>query len=134
MAINNFATENTVVVVNGREITDWGETDPPISEAPIDPRAVLRRGLGGNAVRLDRINPGRSVTLNINPGSPDAAYLQGLFNSRANITYARTVIGTLENAIGAEGVMVNDGTTGRGGVTITDRQFVIEFNSWTELA
>lgn len=134
MAINNFSTENTVVVVNGRQIQDWGETDPPISEAPIDPRAVLRRGLGGNAVRLDRLNPGRTVTLNINPGSADASYLQALFTSRANITYTRTNIGTLENAIGSEGVMVNDGTVGRGGVTITDKQFIIEFNSWTEIS
>lgn len=134
MALNNFSTDQTVITVNGREITDWGDTDPPISEAPIDPRGVLRRGLGGNAVRLDRINPGRTVTLNINPGSPDASYLQGLFNSRANLTYTRTIIGSLENSVGSEGMMVNDGTVGRGGVTVTDRQFVMEFNAWTELA
>lgn len=134
MAINNFSTDQTVVTVNGREITDWGDTDPPISEAPIDPRGVLRRGLGGNAVRLDRINPGRTVTLSLNPGSPDAAYLQGLFNSRVNITYTRTVIGSLENVVASEGMLINDGTTGRGGVTVTDRQFTFEFNKWVEAA
>lgn len=132
MAINNFSTSNTVVTVQGREITDWGETDPPISEAPIDPKSVVRRGLGGNAVRLDRINPGRTVTLSLNPGSPDASFLQGLFNSGANITYSRTVIGSLENAIGDQGAIVNDGTTGRGGQTVTDAVFVFEFNSWLE--
>lgn len=133
MSLNNYAVEQIVVTVNGREITDWGETDPPISEAPIDPKSVLRRGLGGNAIRLDRLNPGRTVTLNINPGSPDAAYLQGLFNSNANITYTRQVIGTLENVVGSEGVMTNDGTVGRGGQTMTDDQFMIDFNSWTGL-
>lgn len=132
MAINNFATENTVVTVNGRVIQDFGDTDPPITEAPIDPTSVVRRGLGGNAVRLDRINPGRTVTLNLNPGSPDASYLQGLFLSKANITYTRQVIGSLENVLGDQGAIVNDGQTGRAGMTITDAQFIMEFNSWTE--
>lgn len=132
MALNNFATENTVVTVSGRVIQDWGDADPPITEAPIDPTSVVRRGLGGNAVRLDRINPGRTVTLNINPGSPDASYLQGLFASKANVTYSRMVIGSLEVASGSQGAIVNDGQTGRGGMTITDSQFIMEFNSWVE--
>ena len=133
MALNNFSTENTVITVNGREITDFGETDPPVSDSPIDPKSVLRRGLGGNAVRLDRNNPGREVTISLNPGSPDSAYMQGLFNSNANITFTKTIIGSLENAVGSEGVIVNDGSVGRGGQTITDDQYIIQFNSWTGL-
>lgn len=133
MSINDFSVAQTVVTINGREITDWGETNPPVNEAPIDPKGVLRRGLGGNAIRLDRNNPGRTVTISLNPGSDDASYMQGLFNSKANITYTRTVIGTLEDVVAAEGVIVNDGAMGRAGTTITDVQFTIEFNSWTEL-
>ncbi|WP_341232370.1 hypothetical protein [uncultured Methylophaga sp.] len=133
MALNNFSTENTVITVNGREITDFGETDPPVNDSPIDPKSVLRRGLGGNAVRLDRNNPGREVTISLNPGSPDSAYMQGLFNSNANITFTKTIIGSLENAVGSEGVIVNDGSVGRGGQTITDDQYIIHFNSWTGL-
>ena len=38
---------------------------PTYTDDEIDPKSVLRRGQGGNAVRLDRINPGRSVTINI---------------------------------------------------------------------
>lgn len=131
MSLNNFSTANSVVTVNGREITDWGETATPYSDEPIDARSTLRRGQGGNAVRLDRINPGRRVTLYLNPGSPDSAYLQGLFNSNANITLTWTQIGTLDAAVGAEGVMVNDGSRGRAGTTITDDQFIMEFNAWT---
>lgn len=131
MSVNNFSTDYIVVTVNGREIKDWGDNASPITESPIDPRSTLRRGMGGNAVRLDRINPGRAVTLSINPGSPDSSYLQGLFNSRANITYSRTVIGTLENAVGTEGVIINDGAVNRGGVTITDDEYMFEFNAWT---
>lgn len=131
MALNNFSTANSVVTVNGREITDWGETATPYQDEPIDQRSNLRRGQGGNALRLDRINPGRRVTLYLNPGSPDSAYLQGLYNSNANIELTWTQIGSLDAAVGAEGVMVNDGARGRAGTTISDDQFIIEFNVWT---
>lgn len=133
MSLANFSTDLTVVTLNGRQLTDWGENATPYTDEPIDPASALRRGLGGNAVRLDRKNPGRRVTLNLNPGSPDSAYVQGLFNSGANCTLSFTQIGTLENAIGTEGVIVNDAARGRAGMTITDDQFVIEFNGWTGL-
>jgi hypothetical protein len=133
MAVNNLSTDLFVVTVNGRIINDWGETDPPYTDDPIDQKATLRRGQGGNAVRLNRINAGRSVTLNINPASPDSAFLQGLFNSYADITFSYQVIGTLEGAVGTGGVMINDGQVGRGGQTITDDQYIIEFNTWTAL-
>ena len=88
--------------------------------------------MGGNAVRLDRINPGRRVTLSLNPGGADSAYMQGLLNSNANITYTRTVIGTLENAVGSEGAIVNDGAINRaGGNSISDDVFIMEFNAFT---
>lgn len=130
MALNNFSTELAVVTVNGRQIQDWGETATPYTDAPIDPKSQLRRGQGGSAVRLDRINPGRQVDLYLNPGSPDSAFMQGLYVSGANITLSFTQIGTLETAIGTEGVIVNDGQRGRAGSTITDDQFTIQFNLW----
>lgn len=133
MSLANFSTDLTVVTLNGRQLTDWGENATPYTDEPIDPTSALRRGLGGNAVRLDRKNPGRRVTLYLNPGSPDSAYVQGLFNSGANITLSFTQIGTLENAIGTEGVIVNDAARGRAGMTISDDQFIIEFNGWTGL-
>ena len=129
MALVNFSSEHNIVTVNGRQITDWGEGDP-ITEEPIDPKTVLRRGQGGNAVRLDRINPGRRVTLNLNPGSPDSAYMQGLLNSRVNISYTRHVTDTMEIVTASEGAIVNDGPLQRGGMTISDDQYVMEFNVW----
>ncbi len=132
MAINNLGTDLLTVSVNGRLISDWGNTDPAYTDAPIDPKSTLRRGQGGNAVRLDRINPGRTVTLNLNPGGPDSAYMQSLINSAQNITLSKTQIGTLETALGTEGVIVNDGQVGRGGQNITDDQYIIEFNGWTQ--
>lgn len=130
MALNNFSTEGSVVTVNGRLIKDWGETATPYTDEPIDAKSILRRGQGGNATRLDRINPGRRVNLYLNPGSADSAYLQALFTSNANITLSFTQVGTLETAIGSEGVMVNDGQRGRAGSSITDNQYIIEFNVW----
>lgn len=130
MSLNNFSNDLTVVTINGRQIQDWGETATPYTDAPIDPRSQLRRGQGGNAVRLDRQNPGREVNIYLNPGSSDSAYVQGLLNSNANITLTFTQIGTLETALGSEGVIVNDGQRGRGGSSITDDQFTMHFNIW----
>lgn len=131
MSLNNFSTDLFVVTVNGRVISDWGETATPFTDAPIDAKSQLRRGQGGNGVRLDRINPGREVNLFLNPGSPDGAFMQGLFNSNANITLSTTQIGTLEASVGTEGVITNDASVGRGGSTVSDDQFIIQFNSWT---
>ena len=78
MAINNFDVAGAIWTVNGRQVKDWGETDPPVSVDPIDDQRVLRRGLGGNATGISRSNPGRRVTMNLNPGSPDSAYMSGL--------------------------------------------------------
>ena len=130
MAINNYSTDQFVLAVNGRTIDDWGEAATPYTDEPIDPKSTLRRGQGGNAVRLDRLNPGRRMTVNLNPGSPDSAFIQGLFNSGANVTCTVTQVGTLEVATGTEGVIVNDGSVGRAGTTITDDQYIIEFNVW----
>ncbi|EPT3121741.1 hypothetical protein ACVQEB_003964 [Pseudomonas aeruginosa] len=130
MSLNNFSNDLTVVTINGRQIQDWGETATPYTDAPIDARSQLRRGQGGNAVRLDRQNPGREVNIYLNPGSSDSAYVQGLLNSNANITLTFTQIGTLETALGSEGVIVNDGQRGRAGSTITDDQFTMQFNIW----
>lgn len=129
--LNNFSTDLFVVTVNGRVISDWGETATPFTDEPIDPKTVIRRGQGGNATRLDRINPGRRVGLFLNPGSPDSAFMQGLFTSNANIEISKQQIGTLESAVGIEGAIVNDASVGRGGSTISDDNYILEFNRWT---
>ena len=59
--------------------------------------------------------------------------MRGLVNSKANITLTRTQIGTAEIAAFTVGVIVNRGSKGRGGMTITDDQFTIEFNGADEL-
>ena len=133
MALQNYSNSLFVVVINGRTIKDWGETATPYNDQQIDPKSQLRRGQGGKGIRLDRINPGRTQTLTLNPGSPDSVFLQGLFNAGTNITCAVTQIGTLEAFAGAEGVITSDGSVGRGGTTITDDVYTIDYNVWTAL-
>jgi hypothetical protein len=53
-------------------------------------------------------------------------------NANENIIISKTQIGSLETAIGTEGVIVNDGPVSRGGATITDDQYIIECNTWTQ--
>lgn len=130
MSLQNFSTDLRVLTINGRQITHFGEAATPLTNGPIDPKSQLRRGQGGGGVRLDRINPGRTVTVYLNPGSPDAAYMQGLFNSKASITLTDMQIGTLEANIGSEGLITNDAEQGRAGTTITDDVFTMEFNKW----
>ena len=130
-----FTTENTVVTVNGRQITDWGNSDSPISEAQIDQKRTLVRGLGGNATVLERKNPGKRVTLSVRAGSPDSAFLQGLFLGGTAVTYTRTQISSIETAVGTEGVVVTIGDNNRGGAeSVSDDSYTIEFNAWDETA
>jgi hypothetical protein len=133
MALANFSPNNTVIEINGREITEWGTTATPYTDAQIDQQSQLIRGQAGRAIRNDRDNPGRTVEIFVMPGSADSAYLQGLSNSRADITISKTIIGTGEIAVGTEGVLTNNGQAGRAGSTISDDQYSFEFNLWNDL-
>lgn len=130
MSLANYGNDSFILTINGRLITDFGETASPFTDAPIDPKRVLRRGQGGKAVQLSRTNPGRECNVYLNPGSPDSAYVQGLFNSGAVITVSTTQVGTLEAAIGTDGIITNDAANNRGGTTISDDQYTMQFNVW----
>jgi hypothetical protein len=130
MPLRDFSTAGLVVVINGITITDWGEAATPYNDQQIDPATTLVRGQGGNATRLDRINPGRNQTLALSPGSPNSLAMQALFNARAPMVCGVTQIGTLEFSAGDEGVMTSDGSVGRGGTSITDDIYTIEYNTW----
>ncbi len=132
MAIHNFSTADFLITVNGSDLSNWGTTDPAVTHEPIDQNADLVRGMGGDALRLDRVSPGRRYTINLQPGSQDSAYMQSLMNSKANITITTTQIGTLDKTVASEGVIVNDGQTGRAGQSPTDDQYIIEFNKFQQ--
>ena len=135
MAITKAFTEsNTVVTLNGRAIEDWGQQDPPFQDDPVDQKRTVVRGQGGNAVVLERKNPGRRITLYLLPGSADSAYLHGLYLSGDIVTLTRNQVGVLNSAIGTEGVVVQEESVTRAGSTsISDDVYVIDMNDWTEV-
>ena len=135
MAITKaFTDSNTVVTLNGRAIEDWGQQDPPFQDDPVDQKRTVVRGQGGNAVVLERKNPGRRITLYLLPGSADSAYLHGLYLSGDIVTLTRNQVGVLNSAIGTEGVVVQEESVTRAGSTsISDDVYVIDMNDWTEV-
>lgn len=129
MALADMSVDNGLLVLTGVGVlTDWGRTDPPFMIEPIDDQAVLSRGLGGNAVRVHRKNPGARVTVNLMPGSPQALALQAAVGAKQEMSGAYENIAGLEGAVFAEGVITRGKSMGRGGPGLNDATFVMEFN------
>jgi hypothetical protein len=130
MALSDLSVENTIVVITGvGVIDDWGRTDPPFTIEPIDDKSVLSRGLGGNAVKFTRKNPGQRLTLNLMPGCKQAIGLQALVNSGAEVSGSYASIAGYEGAVFAEGVATRGKSMGRGGPGMNDATFIFEFNA-----
>ncbi|MGO3542341.1 MAG: hypothetical protein ACTIOG_07540 [Pseudomonas helleri] len=129
MALSDLSVENTIVVITGVGVLDdWGRTDPPFTIEPIDDQAVLSRGLGGNAVRFHRKNPGLRLTVNLMPGSPQALGLQAQINAKSEVSGSYASIAGLEGAVFSEGVITRGKSMARGGPGLNDATFVMEFN------
>lgn len=133
MSFQNYGPSNFVWTLNGRATSDWGEAAQPYTDEEIRPMSTLRQGQGASAVFLDAVTTGRRVVISLTPGSPDSAYYQGLYKSKAVVTGTKTQIGTLEAAVGTEGRIVSNGQSGRaGGSSVTDDVYTIEFNLWDD--
>lgn len=129
MALADLSVENTIMVITGvGVVSDWGRTDPPFVVEPIDDQANLLRGLGGNAVRFHRKNPGIRITLNLMPGSTQAISLQALITAKTEISGSYASIAAAEGAVFSEGVLTRGKAMGRGGPGMNDATFVIECN------
>ncbi|MFJ4113736.1 hypothetical protein [Pseudomonas sp. NPDC089758] len=129
MALSDLSVENTIVVITGVGVLDdWGRTDPPFTIEPIDDQAILSRGLGGNAVRFHRKNPGLRLTVNLMPGSPQALALQAQVNAKSEVSGSYASIAGLEGAVFSEGVITRGKSMARGGPGMNDATFVMEFN------
>ncbi len=129
MALSDLSVENTIIVLTGvGVIDDWGRTDPPFTVEPIDDQAILSRGLGGNAVRFHRKNPGLRLTVNLMPGSPQALALQAQVNAKSEVSGSYASIAGLEGAVFSEGVITRGKSMARGGPGMNDATFVMEFN------
>lgn len=129
MSVADLSVENTIMVITGVGVLDdWGRTDPPFTVEVIDDQANLSRGLGGNAVRFHRKNPGLRVTANLMPGSPQALAMQALILARTEMSGSYASISGLEGAVFSEGVITRGKSMARGGPGMNDATFVMEFN------
>ena len=129
MSVADLSVENTIMVITGVGVLDdWGRTDPPFTDEVIDDQASLSRGLGGNAVRFHRKNPGLRVTANLMPGSPQALAMQALILARTEMSGSYASIAGLEGAVFSEGVIIRGKSMARGGPGMNDATFVMEFN------
>lgn len=129
MSVADLSVENTIVVMTGVGVLDdWGKTDPPFTIEFIDDQANLLRGLGGNAVRFHRKNPGLRFTGNFMPGSPQALALQALANAKTEMSGSYASIAGLEGGVFSEGVITKGKSMARGGPGMNDATFIIEFN------
>ena len=129
MSVADLSVENTIMVITGVGVLDdWGRTDPPFTVEVIDDQANLSRGLGGNAVRFHRKNPGLRVTANLMPGSPQALAIHALILARTEMSGSYASIAGLEGAVFSEGVITRGKSMARGGPGMNDATFVMEFN------
>ena len=129
MSVADLSVENTIMVITGVGVLDdWGRTDPPFTVEVTDDQANLSRGLGGNAVRFHRKNPGLRVTANLMPGSPQALAMQALILARTEMSGSYASIAGLEGAVFSEGVITRGKSMARGGPGMNDATFVMEFN------
>lgn len=119
--------------LNGIETDDWGETDPPLTMEDLADRATLKRGTGARSVRLDSVTRPKRVTLNLLPGGTQARQILALEKTGADF-YGKWVqedTGEIIDLFG--GILKTRGQLGRAGrASVTDEQFIFEFNDSEE--
>jgi len=133
MALLNYSPSTISFYLNGREITNWGKSETCVSFENIENVSDLIICQGGGSYRSDRINQGKKVMLYLQRGTADAAFIQGLLNTRANINVSYRIIGTTEVLAGYNGVINNNGTTETGaGDANSDKIFEISLTKSIE--
>ena len=128
MALLRYGAENANLVIFGIPVTEFGDTDPPITIEDIEDRAQLKRGIGGTSLRLDNTTRPKRLTVNLMPGSNEVRQIIAAEKSGVDATFTFRQIGTDEFLAGFDGVMLTRGNMGRGGKTsVSDEQFIFEF-------
>lgn len=133
MTMHRYGADGANLVVFGIPINNFGDTDPPITIEDIENRATLKRGIGGRAVRLDNQTRPKRLTINLLPGSDEVRQILAVEKSGVDATFSFSQSGTNESVVGFDGVMTTRGSMGRAGkTTVSDEQFVFEFNDSEE--
>ncbi len=135
MALRNYNAVDGLLLINGTNITDWGETQPAMTIEDINPRSVLKNGLGGGAAKLKPVTKKKRLTVNLLPGSDQARFLVALDNADATIQASFTQVGSAEAEVLIDGTIMQRGPRGRiaeQSGSLSDEQFIIEFRDSTE--
>lgn len=126
----NVPIESVRLTINGRVISDWGDTDPPveISEAAL---ANIKRGQGGRSVGATIKNQERTLTIHLLLGGEDVAFIEGLILSGSlvcEISYDNLPF----NIAGAgQGLLTTTGAISGGGDTpTTDKSYTFALSNW----
>lgn len=128
MTMQRYGADGANLTVFGIPVSDFGDTDPPITIEDIEPRSTLKRGIGGTSLRLDSKTTPKRLTINLMPGSTQVRQIIAAAKSGADATFSFRQTGTAEMVVGYDGILVNRGTMGRGGKTsVSDEQFTFEF-------
>lgn len=126
--MHQYGADGANLTIFGIPIDEFGDTDPPITIEDLEPRATLKRGIGGSSVRLDNQTRAKRVTINLMPGSDQVRQLLAVEKTGVDATFTFYQSGTNEYFAGFDGVMINRGSVTRGGKTsISDEQFIFEF-------
>lgn len=128
MTMQRYGADGANLTVFGIPVSDFGDTDPPITIEDIEPRSTLKRGIGGTSLRLDSKTTPKRLTINLMPGSTQVRQIIAAAKSGADATFSFRQTGTAEMVVGYDGILVNRGTMGRGGkASVSDEQFTFEF-------
>lgn len=128
MTMQRYGADGANLTVFGIPVSDFGDTDPPITIEDIEPRSTLKRGIGGTSLRLDSKTTPKRLTINLMPGSTQVRQIIAAAKSGADATFSFRQTGTAEMVVGYDGILVNRGTMGRGGkTTVSDEQLQFEF-------
>lgn len=129
MALSNFSSPNCVLYINGRQISEFGQSTTPVSISQLNDSAALVQGMNGNAVRYDTINEGWGLSVALLPDTDDSAFLSSIANAKGGDVYATYVtISTGETVTLAEGIFTSRGALNRGGTGFGDDEFNFQFN------
>lgn len=127
MALPKYDPSKHLAYLNGKRITEWGESDP-IKTRPIRDKGTLKQGYGRSAVGSSIETPGAELTLNIMPGTKDSAYVSGLIEANVDIEFEMTVVATGELWFYSEGIYKTHEEFVRAGEKPSDDGYTFSFN------
>lgn len=129
MALAKYGAAQVSLTINGINIETFGDTDPAVTISSEADWSTQKDGIGGVALRLDRINLPKTMTVNLLPGCDEVTQLLALQKTGEDFYATFRQIGTNESTVMYEGIMTQLGDRGRAGRgSVTDEVFNFRFN------